>query len=189
MDNKIFPQDKWKRLISDERDKVLNRKKFFEVAQPNSKETWADIGCGPGFFTLPLAERVKLVYAVDVSENMLNVCKSRAEAEALQNIKFVKADSNSFNLPNEYFDRALLVTVFHEFDNPQAAVEQIRKILKSDGMAFIIDWKVIETEFGPPLNHRIPEEKLIRLFANGGFELAQKWSLYEFYYALAFKKL
>jgi ubiquinone/menaquinone biosynthesis C-methylase UbiE len=44
----------------------------------------ADVGCGPGYFTLPVAHMTKgTVYAVDVSPEMLNILHERAEQEGL----------------------------------------------------------------------------------------------------------
>ncbi|MCS7308405.1 MAG: methyltransferase domain-containing protein, partial [Aquificaceae bacterium] len=55
-----FPEESWQSLES-----------FFNAVKPRPEEVWADIGCGPGYFTLPLAEKVKKVYAIDSSEFML----------------------------------------------------------------------------------------------------------------------
>lgn len=46
----------------------------------NAETIVLDVGCGPGTYALPLAERVKEVVALDVAENMLQVlCAEAAE--------------------------------------------------------------------------------------------------------------
>jgi len=189
MNNKIFPADKWKRLISDERDKILNRTKFFEISQPQKDQVWADIGCGPGFFTLPLAKKVKKVYAVDIKEEMLNICRNRAIENSIKNIEFVQSSGEEFNLSANSVSNVLMVNVLHEFNNTKQAINEINKILETNGMVYIIDWKVIETEFGPPLAHRIPPEEVIKNFEGNGFKFIKNFELYDYYYVLSFKKI
>ncbi len=46
-----------------------------------------DVGSGPGTLALPLAEQVKEVTAIDYSERMLEILRSKAEAKNLTNIK------------------------------------------------------------------------------------------------------
>ncbi|HBH28927.1 MAG TPA: class I SAM-dependent methyltransferase [Desulfofustis sp.] len=50
------------------------------------KSTILDVGCGPGTLAIPLARRAGKVTAVDYSEEMLNLLKSRAGKAALKNI-------------------------------------------------------------------------------------------------------
>lgn len=50
----------------------------------------ADLGCGPGFFTLPISEAVGpegKVYAVDPNENSIKAIKSKASKHGFQNIE------------------------------------------------------------------------------------------------------
>ena len=79
MNEKVFPHSKWEKLVNKDREEILNRDKFFEIAELNKNEVWVDFGCGLGYFTLPLATKVKKVYAIDISDEMLNVCRKRAE--------------------------------------------------------------------------------------------------------------
>lgn len=188
MHEKIYPESKWERLISEEREKNLNRERFFEISQPNKNEVWADIGCGPGYFTLPLAQKVLKVFAVDISENMLKICQSRAEKAGIQNISYVKSSGDSFNLELDSIDKVLLVNVLHEFNDLKKAILEINRILHVGGLAYIIDWKYQPMEFGPPLEHRLPEQKVVQSFLESGFEKKGSWDIYSYSYVLAFQK-
>ena len=53
-------------------------------------ETLLDVGCGPGTICLPLAHRLKRVYALDYSRGMLDALEKRAAAEALNNVQTIQ---------------------------------------------------------------------------------------------------
>ncbi|NOX67495.1 MAG: class I SAM-dependent methyltransferase [Chlorobi bacterium] len=188
MNDKIFPESKWKRLVSKERDESLNREKFFEISKPHKDEVWADIGCGPGYFTLPLAHKVKKIFAIDISEKMLTVCKKRAEKESLNNIEYIESTGESINLQPDTLDKALLVNVLHEFIDKEKAVREINKLLHLKGYAFVIDWKYEDMDFGPPFGHRLPTQKVVHDFITNGFTFLHSWIIYEHFYFLVFKK-
>lgn len=50
---------------------ILQPERLFDDIGTKPAEIWADIGCGTGFFALPLAGRVKKVYALDINPQML----------------------------------------------------------------------------------------------------------------------
>lgn len=49
-----------------------------------------DIGCGPGTICLPVAHRFEDVYALDYSAGMLDVVRSRAQAQGINNVHVLK---------------------------------------------------------------------------------------------------
>ncbi len=188
MSEKIFSASKWEKLIGEEREKRMNYNSFFEIAEPHIDEIWADIGCGPGYFTLPLAKQVSSVFAVDISEEMLNVCKKRANENFIENIEYIKTDGEIIPLEDNSVDKVLLANVFHEFDNRRKVTYEINRILRMNGYVFIIDWKYEEMDFGPPLEHRVKVKEVMQNFIIRGFSFIYDWDLYETNYVLAFKK-
>lgn len=103
----------------------------------------ADIGCGPGFYTLALAGSVGpegKVYAVDVDERAVRELGRKASKCGCQNIEarassasdlsFIKDASVDFVLCH-----GLLCSMAP--DNHDAAVSEIKRILKPEGQAFI----------------------------------------------------
>jgi len=51
-----------------------------------------DMGCGTGLFTLSLAKHVKHVKAIDYSQKMLNIAKSKGKAANISNIDWCCED-------------------------------------------------------------------------------------------------
>ncbi|MCL6442672.1 MAG: class I SAM-dependent methyltransferase [Alicyclobacillus sp.] len=75
------------RLLGDERRKLLPPERVLSELDIRMDSTMADIGCGPGYFTLPAAEATTAnVYGVDVSPEMLGYLMSRARENGIHNI-------------------------------------------------------------------------------------------------------
>ncbi|NOX17162.1 MAG: class I SAM-dependent methyltransferase [Chlorobi bacterium] len=165
----------------------MNYKEFFKIAEPEENEIWADVGCGPGYITIPLAQVVSKVFAIDISEEMLKICRRRADEKSIDNIEYVKSEGDATPLQDNSVNKVLLANVFHEFRERDFVAQEIGRILRRGGTAFIIDWKYEEMDFGPPLNHRLKPETVIRSFEKNGFELKHQWEIYEFNYVLGFE--
>lgn len=61
-----------------------------------------DVGCGPGIYSIRLAQRGAVVTANDYAQTMLNIASSNAEANRV-NIHFVPGDFFDFS-PDDRFD-------------------------------------------------------------------------------------
>lgn len=188
MSGKIFAAGNWERLVSPKRKERMEPAKFFNIAAPGSEEIWADIGCGPGYFTLPLAARVRKVYALDISSEMLDICRSRASDSNISNISVIESDSTSIELKPDSVDKILLVNVYHEFPSVENVLREVSRILKPDGHLYVIDWRKIEMESGPPLEHRISEAQVKKDFEAGGFHFGKQHEIYAQNYVLEFHK-
>ncbi len=186
--SKQFPPERWERLVSEERAEWQSVEELFRVTQPLPSEVWLDFGCGPGYFTIPLAGRVKTVFAVDVSMEMLSVCRKRVEERNLQNVRFLQSDGSQLPLGDNTIDRALLANIFHELDHPAQLLGEIQRVHKPGGKIFLLDWKPVETPTGPPLDHRIPERDVIIAVNKAGYQLEKSWDVFPYHYLLSFTK-
>ena len=74
-------------LLSKARQEMLDPQRVFSLLPLRPYQKVADVGCGPGFFTIPLAKYLfdGRVYAIDVEQQMLDALKERlASARAGQ---------------------------------------------------------------------------------------------------------
>ena len=118
----------------------------------------ADIGCGPGRLTIPLARKVGEqgeVVAMDIQEGMLRRTREKAQVENLKNIIYLQAAVGDGKLPHNKFDRALLVTVLGEIPDREAALQEIFASLKPGGIM-----SVTEIIFDPHFQTRSTVTKL-----------------------------
>jgi len=102
----------------------------------------ADIGCGMGYFTLPLARMLGeqgRVYAVDLQAEMLAGLKRRAvKAGLLERITLHLTPADRLELP-EQVEFALTFWMVHETIDPQVFLSQVRALLKPDGRLLLVE--------------------------------------------------
>ncbi|HEY1751592.1 MAG TPA: methyltransferase domain-containing protein [Caulobacteraceae bacterium] len=109
---------------------------------PKEGERLIDIGCGCGATALELARRVGnggAVLGADISAPMLAVARERAQADGLQQVRFVQADAqvHAFEPADGAFSRFGVMF----FADPVAAFANIRRSLMSGGRAAFICWR------------------------------------------------
>jgi ubiquinone/menaquinone biosynthesis C-methylase UbiE len=103
----------------------------------------ADLGCGPGYYTLGLAECVGpegRVYAVDLDEKAIRAVEKKAAKRGYRNIEahassasdlsFIKDGSVDFVLAN-----GLLCSMAPQYH--ESAVNEMKLILKPSGLAYL----------------------------------------------------
>jgi ubiquinone/menaquinone biosynthesis C-methylase UbiE len=104
-------------------------------------DTAVDIGCGPGFFTLPLAEMVGergSVIAVDLQAAMIDKVRSRAERKGLAaRIRLHQCVTDSLALDGERADFALAFWMVHEVPDAARFMGEARGVL-SDGARLLL---------------------------------------------------
>ena len=101
-----------------------------------------DIGSGPGRLSLPIAKYIgsngKIV-ALDIQPKMLEKLKLRAREEGIKNISLIKAGAGEGKTENNYFDRALAVTVLGEIPDKHRALAEIYQTLKQGGILSVTE--------------------------------------------------
>ncbi len=81
----------------------------------------------------------------------------------------------------------LLVTVLHEIENRTAFLNEIKRVLKTDGRIMLIEFYKHETPFGPPVSHRISREEVIKAMDETGFFNSMEFALGDNFYCIVFE--
>lgn len=115
---------------------------ILDTAAPQPGEQVLDVGCGNGAVTLSIARLVDpggTATGLDISSPMLSVARQRAEAAAVANVDFVRADAQTAELAG--YD--LIVSRFGVmfFDDPQAAFTNLARGLKPGGRMVFTCWR------------------------------------------------
>ena len=150
----------------------------------------ADIGCGPGFFSLPLAKYLAFgkLYALDIEDEMLEVLRERVAAGRLDNVEILKSGETEFPLPEASVDGLLLAFVVHQNQDRPAFLKAVAGLLKPNGWCCVLEWYRKDTDEGPPLEKRIDPDELSALAAEAGLRLRRRRGVNDEQYMLLFNK-
>ena len=158
---------------------VLDDPKRFSFENPDailseigvkSGQVAADIGCGTGFFTLPLASDVGKkgkVYALDTSLTMIKELRKRSRH--LKQVEPIHSQENHSPIEDGSLDFALLVNMIHEVESRRRFLKGVHRVLKPGGKICVIDWKRKKMEMGPPLKIRFTKKGIREMLRQSGY--------------------
>lgn len=101
--------------------------------------TVADLGCGDGYLSLAVADRVKKVIAVDLSSKMLQELRNKAASRNILNIEAIEGNAVDLPLDDNIADVVCSNMLLHHIDDPNIVIGEIYRILKTGGMVFAAD--------------------------------------------------
>lgn len=152
------------RLTGPERDAWQRPDEVLAALGVEPGQTVADIGAGPGYFTLRLARAVGpqgRVYAVEVVPELLGVLRERLDHAAVSNVLPLLAREHDALLPPGSCDRILVADTFHHFPDGVAYLRHLSAALRRGGVLANVDFHRRETPVGPPLEHRVSREDFL----------------------------
>ena len=181
--------DRVKFLMSEERKQQHNPETILNEVGVTKGMIIADLGSGPGFFTIPMAQMTGekgLVYAVDSNQTMLKGLKENIDKSEVNPriIKIVNSDVCHTEIPKESVDLVLFVNVLHEVADRKAFFQEVKRISKSTAYIVDVDWKKIQTKHGPPLKSRLSEDEAKRILSECGFTVLKQTNVGPYHYEL-----
>lgn len=148
------------------RDRLNEADEVMDKAGIKPGMTVADIGAGEGYYTIRLAERVGKegrVLAEDIVPEVRDSLAERVVRERLQSVSVRLGDPADPKLPENSFDRVLMVHMYHEIEQPYEFLWRMRPALKADGLVIVVDAN------RPTQNHGTPPKLLKCEFAAVGY--------------------
>jgi len=107
------------------------------LAALTGREAVLDAGCGAGHTAAALAPFARSVVAFDLSERMLAVTAQLAAARGLTNLTTRQGDVEALPFDDASFDLVVSRYSAHHWPHPQAALAEIRRVLKPGGHAIL----------------------------------------------------
>ena len=141
-------------------------------------ETFLDAGCGEGYISKKAIEKYLpegKVYAVDNYRESVKNLQKYVNENNIENMIPVEADITKTipEVVDESVDVVLMLNVFHGFkDDAQRrdVINELKRIIKSDGRIAVMDFKPIEMTKGPPIDVRISHVEMERIFNEHGLK-------------------
>ncbi|SFS45151.1 methyltransferase domain-containing protein [Halostagnicola kamekurae] len=149
------------------------RTEALDLLELESDMTVLDVGCGTGFGTEGLLERVDHVYALDQSEHQLEKAYGKFGTRN-PSVQFHRGDAERLPFATDTFDVVWSSGSIEYWPNPILALREFRRVLKPGGQVLVV---------GPNYPDRLVTQKLAdammlfydeyeadRMFKHAGFE-------------------
>ena len=104
-----------------------------------------DVGCGTGFLTLMLAELGHDVTGIDLSPQMIDRARRKAEQASLQ-IDFRIGDAVAIDSADETYELVVARHLIWTLPNPQRGVAEWLRVLRPGGRLILIEGKWADNE-------------------------------------------
>ena len=119
--------------------------------------TALDIGCGPGVFSIAIAQLLEgtgKVIAVDMQDGMLDIIQRKIAGTPYEKIiSLHKCSPDSINV-QEKVDFALMFYMVHEVPNKEHLFQEVLPLIKEDGLVMVVEPALISNnEFDEMIRH------------------------------------
>ncbi len=147
----------------------ITRERLREILEPRAGERLLEVGPGTGYYALPVATWLApggTLDVLDVQQEMLDHTLRRAREEGIENIEPILADARTLPFEDDSFDGAYLVTVLGEIPDQDAALRELRRVVRSGGRI------VVGELFGDP--HMVTHAALTSRAEAAGLRVERK---------------
>jgi len=163
--SRVCPVEKAGMLQGKVRKLVHNPKKILSrYVKPGMNVL--DFGCGPGMFSIEMADMGARVIAADLQQEMLDKLKENIGGTRFEeNIVIRKCDENNINV-GELVDFVLAFYVVHEVPDKKNLFSQFKKIMKEGSVLYIVEpsFHVSKNDF----------EETLAIAEEEGFKIVEK---------------
>lgn len=155
---------------------LLDERKLFAALDLVPGMAILDLGCGLGNYAVAASRYVGgqgIVHALDLWEEGIRTLAERAETGRLANIRARVANAaGPLPLAEQSIDLCLMATVVHILVREaviQKTLEEVRRVLKPEGIVAVVEFDKVDGPPGPPRSSRIAPSELDLLLAPCGF--------------------
>lgn len=182
-------------LIRPERNDEENALEAFGQLAITPGMTLVDLGCGNGFWTLPMAKACKReepenhelpkddienwdgqVIAVDIQREMLQKLRQNMGRAGVDNVRPILGKVDDPRLPVGEVDLVLLVDVYHEFSHPESMLWSIRQSLKPEGMIALLEYRAEDANVPIKPLHKMSKNQIMLEYAASNLKLVREYN-------------
>ncbi|WP_207634106.1 class I SAM-dependent methyltransferase [Halalkalibacter urbisdiaboli] len=127
-------------------DVLAQWKFYFEQLNVQPDDVVLDVGCNTGdteHFLINMYPFVKKVIGLDADIKRIQAAIETWKLRGKQgNIEFLVGDGMALPFPDHYFDKVICAETLEWMKDPKAAIAEIKRVLKPNGIALIqhTDW-------------------------------------------------
>ena len=173
---------------------LIDQEKLFSALDLKEDTQFLDLACGSGAYSLAAAHYIHqngIIYAVDHWKEGIDWLKREALSKNIENIDASVSDV-SLRIPVEdhSIDVCLLATVLHDLIHDKTdhgTMNEIRRVLKDQGMLALVEFKKIDGPPGPRIDIRLSPEEAEKYLLPYSFRIASTVDVGPFNYLSIFK--
>ena len=128
---------------------LITRGRLRDVLAPRAGERVLEIGPGTGYYTISIAEWLSpdgQLDVFDIGQEFLDHTVRAAAERGLRNVVPTQGDARQLPYRDATFDAACMMTVLGEIPDQEAALRELRRVLKAGGRLVVgefvldVDW-------------------------------------------------
>lgn len=169
------PDDWMARMERPERVAGLKVDEILAALQIKPGQVVADIGAGPGIFSLPIAKAVGpagKVYAEEVDQAFVDRINVRRAEQNITNVVGVLGKHDDPDLPARDVDLAFFHDVLHHVEHRQVFIKNVASYVKPGGRVAIVEYDATTGPHKDAPTLQITRAQLDALMAEAGFPVA-----------------
>jgi ubiquinone/menaquinone biosynthesis C-methylase UbiE len=119
--------------------RTLHWRRLLDALEPRAGERVLEVGPGTGYYSLPVASSLYggTLDVLDVRQEFLDHVLRRARAASIANVRPTLGDGSTLPYEEGSFDAAFLVTVLGEIPDQDAALHELRRVLRPAGRLIV----------------------------------------------------
>ncbi|MDP2669321.1 MAG: methyltransferase domain-containing protein [bacterium] len=171
----------------------LNPEQVLQNWDVRTGEKVADFGCGPGFYDVPLGQKVGpngKIYAFDIRLEALETTRSKAKLFHVFNIEPTRADlevARGSGLRDMAVDKVLVANILFQAPNQSAVLDEAVRVLRPGGSLLVIEWNDNDTSHPIP-SSKVNKEEIKTVILSKGLILVKEFTAGSHHYGLVFTK-
>ncbi len=147
-----------------------------------------ELGCGTGTTALIHAPFVKHITSIDISQNMLEIARAKAETGNVKNVIFQQSSVDGLETPDAVYDVVMGHSILHLLENKEAVIARVHRMLKPGGVfvssTSCLGGRVPVLRAILPVGHFLELLPLVEFFtvkelesdlADAGFRIDHRW--------------
>jgi ubiquinone/menaquinone biosynthesis C-methylase UbiE len=175
-------------LLAKDRADALDTHRVMSFLPLMPYQEVADVGCGPGYFTIPLAKFAfdGKVFALDIHQEMLDAVREAADEVRLSNVETVLSKETKVALDKETIDGALVAFLLSDVAKPAKVLKDLHGTLRTGGWLGVVE-ETQANDNGADAEASLPEAAISELVLAAGFRFTGRYDISSSNYLLVFR--
>ena len=178
-DTGLFPSN-GHRIQGRSTESFLDARDVISRLDLKGNEVFMDAGCGDGHVAMiahDMMDDDATIYALDVYPPSIEDMEKDVEEQGINNIIAIQSDiAEKIALDDDTVDICLMVNVFHHFvvqETADSAISELKRIIKPGGKIAVMDYKKMDTGYGPPVKFKSSPEEMEEMFKKHDLEMVK----------------